>query len=359
MVELELYNITKLIKETEQAELTDTDCDNDDTADTRSDVGTVGNVEFRVSVKDIRMPETMEVTIRWRGEAGEVKLAGEFNNWIPEATERQEDGSWSREVSLAPGKYMYKFVVDGEWVVNMELPSVVDQEGNTNNVMEVEDSASDGGSGDSDSWEKVSIPETSAVEEQSSPEDKVEDPMTSSISAGSNMQKISVVERVYSMPASTDYEKIISDNKANFCSTQTSTRTYLDTKDSFFQRKAIWLEKILKIDCTTWKLTTIDKNRLKVFENVEEITEIVQEVLKTTAPLDKIVSYSLIEVTTKNMSVSKWSLGDLELEVQKEDGLVTSITIREVGDLVTALKNIEAMAQKLQCVPFNSGILPA
>ena len=59
------------------------------------------------------------------------------------------------------------------------------------------------------------------------------------------------------------------------------------------------------------------------------------------------------------MSVSKWSLGDLELEVQKEDGLVTSTTIREVGDLVTALKNIEAMAQKLQCVPFNSGILPA
>ena len=310
------------------------------------------------------MPETMEVTIRWRGEAGEVKLAGEFNNWIPEVTERQEDGSWSREVSLAPGKYMYKFVVDGEWVVNMELPSVVDQEGNTNNVMEVEDSASDGGSGDS--WEKVSIQETSAAEEQSSPEDKVvagtsagEDPMTSSISASSNMQKISVVERVYSMPASTDHEKIISDNKANFCSTQTSTRTYLDTKDSFFQRKAIWLEKILKIDCTTWKLTTIDKNRLKVFENVEEITEIVQEVLKTTAPLDKIVSDNLIEVTTKNMSVSKWSLGHLELEVQKEDGLVTSITIREVGDLVTALKNIEAMAQKLQCVPFNSGILPA
>ena len=138
------------------------------------------------------MPETMEVTIRWWGEAGEVKLAGEFNNWIPEVTERQEDGSWSREVSLAPGKYMYKFVVDGEWRGNMDLPNVVDQEGNTNNVIEVEDSASDGGSGDS--WEKVSIQETSAAEEQSSPEDKVvagtsagEDPMTSSISASSNI----------------------------------------------------------------------------------------------------------------------------------------------------------------------------
>ena len=66
-----------------------------------------------------------------------------------------------------------------------------------------------------------------------------------------------------------------------------------------------------------------------------------------------------IEVATKNMSVSKWSLGDLELKVQKEDEKVTSTQIREVGDFVTALKNVEAMAQKLNYVPFNSGILPA
>ena len=162
------------------------------------------------------------------------------------------------------------------------------------------------------------------------------------------------------MPASTDHEKIISENNATFRSTQTSVQTYLDTKDSYFQRKAVWLEKVMKgLDCTAWKLTTIDKNRLKVFEGVEEITEIVQEVLKTTASLEKIVSELLIEVATKNMSVSKWTLGDLELKVQKEDGIVTSTQIREVGDIVTALKNVEAMAQKLNCVPFKCGILPA
>jgi len=308
------------------------------------------------------MPETMDVTIRWRGEAGDVKLAGEFNNWVPEATKKQEDGSWSRVLSLAPGKYMYKFVVDEEWRVNSDLPSLVDKDGNTNNVVEVEESASDGGSGDSDSWEKVSIPETGAGEEPSGSEEKIvtEDPMTSSLTAGSNMQKISVVERVYSMPASTDHEKIISENKATFRSTQTSVRTYLDTQNSYFQRKAIWLEKVMKgLDCTTWKLTTIDKNILKVFEGVEEITEIIQEVLKTTASIDKIVSDMLIEVATKNMSVSKWTLGDLELEVTKEDGFVTLTQIREVGDIVTALKHVEAMAQKLNCVPFNSGIIPA
>ena len=34
------------------------------------------------------MPELAEVTIRWRGEAQEVKLAGEFNNWEPETITR-------------------------------------------------------------------------------------------------------------------------------------------------------------------------------------------------------------------------------------------------------------------------------
>ena len=86
------------------------------------------------------------------------------------------------------------------------------------------------------------------MEEQSISEDKAEteNPMTSSLTAGSNMQKISVVERVYSMPSSTDHEKVISENNTTFRSTQTSVRTYLDTKDSYLQRKAIWLEKVVK-----------------------------------------------------------------------------------------------------------------
>ena len=49
------------------------------------------------------MPETMDVTSRWWRVAWDVKLAGEFNNWVPEATERLEDGSWV--LSLAPSKY--------------------------------------------------------------------------------------------------------------------------------------------------------------------------------------------------------------------------------------------------------------
>ena len=97
------------------------------------------------------MPDLIEVTIRWRGHVrSEVKLAGQFNDWSPETIEKQEDGTWSRTMKLAPGKYMYRFVVDGDWMVNDDLPSVVDEGGNRNNMLEVDN---DTGSGVSDGWE--------------------------------------------------------------------------------------------------------------------------------------------------------------------------------------------------------------
>ena len=47
----------------------------------------------------------------------EAFLAGSFNDWDPTRTpmERQGDGSWQAELELAPGRYEYKFVVDGTW----------------------------------------------------------------------------------------------------------------------------------------------------------------------------------------------------------------------------------------------------
>ena len=47
----------------------------------------------------------------------EVFLAGSFNNWqmTDKMTYREKDGVYSRRLLLGPGKYQYKFVVDGEW----------------------------------------------------------------------------------------------------------------------------------------------------------------------------------------------------------------------------------------------------
>ena len=49
--------------------------------------------------------------------AEEVILMGNFNNWNPKKHPMKNDGSgtWNKTVVLSPGKYEYKFMVDGEW----------------------------------------------------------------------------------------------------------------------------------------------------------------------------------------------------------------------------------------------------
>lgn len=51
-------------------------------------------------------------------DAKEVMLAGDFNNWDYTTTrlEKGKDKVWRVEVALKPGRYEYKFVVDGNWM---------------------------------------------------------------------------------------------------------------------------------------------------------------------------------------------------------------------------------------------------
>jgi len=56
-------------------------------------------------------------------DAREVYIVGDFNHWkMNEASRlaRLEDGNWEKKVTLSPGKYRYKFVVDGEWVLDSQ-----------------------------------------------------------------------------------------------------------------------------------------------------------------------------------------------------------------------------------------------
>lgn len=51
--------------------------------------------------------------------ARSVFLAGSFNNWSPNGTAmKKTDSGWIADVSLTPGKYEYKFIVDGNWIVD-------------------------------------------------------------------------------------------------------------------------------------------------------------------------------------------------------------------------------------------------
>ena len=48
-----------------------------------------------------------------------VKIGGDFNNWNPTdefLMERDESGMWTKNISLKPGTYQYRFIVDDEWI---------------------------------------------------------------------------------------------------------------------------------------------------------------------------------------------------------------------------------------------------
>lgn len=49
--------------------------------------------------------------------AKNVSIGGDFNNWNPKKTlaKMNKNGSWKARLDLTPGKYQYKFMVDGQW----------------------------------------------------------------------------------------------------------------------------------------------------------------------------------------------------------------------------------------------------
>src|SRR5689334_22146714 len=60
--------------------------------------------------------------IRIDPDAHEVFVAGSFNSWNPCSTPLTNigRGRWVKELSLAPGRYEYQFVVDGRWMPNRQ-----------------------------------------------------------------------------------------------------------------------------------------------------------------------------------------------------------------------------------------------
>ncbi|MEN8182976.1 MAG: AAA family ATPase [Myxococcota bacterium] len=84
-----------------------------------------------------------EVVVQFRAEdVTDVRIAGDFNGWIPDKGVRSmiqsEDGSrvWTKILQLPPGTYEYRYVVDGEWQADPENPNTAEGPvGNKNSVL--------------------------------------------------------------------------------------------------------------------------------------------------------------------------------------------------------------------------------
>jgi len=69
-----------------------------------------------------------------------VRLAGDFNGWIADGNEMERCGGiWTKVIPLPPGRYQYRFVVDGRWFAD---PTNIDVEpapwGGYNSVVNLE-----------------------------------------------------------------------------------------------------------------------------------------------------------------------------------------------------------------------------
>jgi 1,4-alpha-glucan branching enzyme len=73
--------------------------------------------------------------------SSEVFLCGDFNQWSPQSLRmirRDGSGRWEKRLTLLPGRYEYRFIVDGKWMSDPHAPAEVpNQYGLCNSVVEV------------------------------------------------------------------------------------------------------------------------------------------------------------------------------------------------------------------------------
>ena len=73
--------------------------------------------------------------------AASVSVAGTFNNWNPYVSPLRNAGAgkWSLHMTLEPGRYEYRFLVDGKWRMDPAArQQVTDFCGGGNSVLVVE-----------------------------------------------------------------------------------------------------------------------------------------------------------------------------------------------------------------------------
>ena len=78
-----------------------------------------GAKKVKAGAKQVKADAKKRVTFTFHApDAGQVCVAGTFNGWDPRARvlKRNTAGVWSAVITLAPGVYEYRYVIDGNWV---------------------------------------------------------------------------------------------------------------------------------------------------------------------------------------------------------------------------------------------------
>ncbi|KAK9066946.1 hypothetical protein SSX86_014270 [Deinandra increscens subsp. villosa] len=84
--------------------------------------------KLKKQIKDVELAQSKEVTLFWSGMAESVQVMGSFDGWSHgEYLSAEYTDSYTRfstSIMLRPGRYEIKFLVDGEWLLSPEYPTV-------------------------------------------------------------------------------------------------------------------------------------------------------------------------------------------------------------------------------------------
>ena len=95
-------------------------------------MGTTKNQKKKASVKKTETEFSLAAP-----QAGSVFLSGDFNQWNTSShpLNKGKDGEWRISLSLSPGQYQYRFLVDGEWQNDPRNPECVNNPFGTSNCL--------------------------------------------------------------------------------------------------------------------------------------------------------------------------------------------------------------------------------
>jgi len=78
-----------------------------------------------VSIMPKQKTPKQKVTFSYRSaDAQVVFLAGDFTGWqqAPVEMKKDKNGLWKKTISLPPGRYEYRLLVDGQWRDDPQCP---------------------------------------------------------------------------------------------------------------------------------------------------------------------------------------------------------------------------------------------
>lgn len=115
----------------------------------RDDEGNVVSLNFtyegepftahRVELPPPSLKGNTAFRLKGHEDASVVVLSGSFNAWNQsQLVFGREGDEWVCRIDLDPGVYQYKFILDGDWLLDPSNPDTAEDEaGNVNNVLEI------------------------------------------------------------------------------------------------------------------------------------------------------------------------------------------------------------------------------